>query len=89
MWMVRKLEDGKFVVPHLSGPIQGEELIGLQKILASEAGNQDVVLDLRTVKLVDQEAVTFLACHLSRLSLAKSSRAILCAGRNQFCFRDR
>jgi len=34
----------------------------LQRLLAAEAGNQSVVLDLQEVKLVDRDAVTFLAC---------------------------
>ena len=46
----------------LSGRIQGEQLMELQNLLAAEAGNQNVVLDLQEVKLVDQDAVTFLAC---------------------------
>lgn len=57
-----KIADKQFVVLSLSGRIEGEQLLGLQKALASEGGNQNVVLDLKEVKLVDQDAVRFLAC---------------------------
>jgi len=62
MWKIRRLQDAESVVLGLSGRIQGEQLMELQKLLASEAGNQNVVLDLQEVKLVDQDAVRFLAC---------------------------
>jgi len=62
MWKIRRLQDAESVVLGLSGRIQGEQLMELQKLLASEAGNQNVVLDLQEVKLVDQDSVTFLAC---------------------------
>ena len=62
MWKVQRLVSGDFVILGLSGRIQGEQLMELQQVLASETGKQNVVLDLEEVKLVDQDAVTFLAC---------------------------
>lgn len=62
MWKIERLQDNKFVVLGLSGRIEGDHLAELQKVLAAEAGNLNVVLDLNGVKLVDQKAVTFLAC---------------------------
>ena len=61
MWKVQKLTDGELVVLSLIGRIEGEQLVELQKVFASEAGHQRMVLDLKDVKLVDQDAVTFLA----------------------------
>jgi hypothetical protein len=62
MWKVQRLADKQFVVLSLSGRIEGEQLLDLQKAVAPEGSNQDVVLDLKEVKLVDQDTVTFLAC---------------------------
>ncbi len=61
MWKLQKLGDGKFVILALSGRIQAEELTELQRVLASEAGDQSASLDLKEVRLVDQDAVVFLA----------------------------
>ena len=62
MWKISRLQDAESTVLGLSGRIQGEQLVELQGLLASEAGSQQVVLDLKEVRLVDQAAVTFLAC---------------------------
>jgi anti-anti-sigma regulatory factor len=61
MWKIQKLQDAECVVLGLSGRIQGEQLMELRNLLAAEARTQNVVLDLKEVKLVDQDAVTFLA----------------------------
>jgi len=61
MWKVQRLPDNGFVVLRLSGRLEGEQLSQLQEVFESEGGNQDLVLDLKEVRLVDQEAVTFLA----------------------------
>jgi ABC-type transporter Mla MlaB component len=61
MWKVRKQMEDEFVVLSLSGRIQQQELIELEKVFTSEVARQPVVLDLKEVKLVDQEAVAFLA----------------------------
>lgn len=46
---------------HLSGRLEGEHLTELQKALAVEKRDQAVVLNMKEVRLVDQEVVTFLA----------------------------
>jgi anti-anti-sigma regulatory factor len=61
MWKVQRLPDNGFVVLRLSGRLEGEQLSQLQEVFESEGGSQDLVLDLKEVRLVDQEAVTFLA----------------------------
>jgi anti-anti-sigma regulatory factor len=70
MWKVQRLADKEFVVLTLSGQIEGGQLMELQEVLASECGNQPMVLDLTEVKLVDQDAVTFLSsCEASGTEL--------------------
>lgn len=61
MWSLRKSLERESVVLRLSGRIEGEQLVELKEILASEAKVKGLVLDLEEVKLVDQEVVTFLA----------------------------
>lgn len=53
--------DGKSVVFTLSGRVKEERLAELQKLFESEAEDKSIALDLKEVKLVDQEAVRFLA----------------------------
>jgi anti-anti-sigma regulatory factor len=55
----RSAEDG-LVVFTLTGRIQVEHLPELQKLLAMEAIDHSVVLDLDQVRLVDRETVKFL-----------------------------
>jgi anti-anti-sigma regulatory factor len=72
MWKIRKLLDREFVVLSLSGRIEADQLAELERILASEAGDQNIVLDLEEVKLVDQDVVGFLArCESDGIRLAK------------------
>ena len=54
--------NNKSVVLELSGRLEGEHLIELQKAFRAAASDENLVLDLNEVKLVDQDAVTFLAC---------------------------
>jgi anti-anti-sigma regulatory factor len=49
------------VVFTLSGRIEAEDVKELQQLLALEKAGQHVVLDLRDVTLVNQDAVKFLA----------------------------
>jgi anti-anti-sigma regulatory factor len=49
------------VVFTLTGRIQAEQLLELQALLKSDLTDQSLVLDLREVKLVDRDAVRFLA----------------------------
>ena len=63
MWKMQKISDGQRLLLSISGRIEGEELFELQRALvALETGHRSIELDLREVKLVDQEVVTFLAC---------------------------
>lgn len=59
--MIHRAADGDVVVFTLSGRIEGKRVAELQSVLASEAANQRIVLDLHEVDLVDREAVRFLA----------------------------
>lgn len=52
-------EGGDLVTFALSGRIQAEDLPELKRVM--ESYSKPVVLDLSAVKLVDQEAITFLA----------------------------
>jgi|SRR5271167_935334 len=63
MWKIRKVVDGNCFVLSISGRIEAEELVELQRVVSSEeTALQKVELDLENVRLVDQQAVTFLAC---------------------------
>jgi hypothetical protein len=61
MFKIQRSEDGKFVVFTLSGRIKATRLGELEKLLESEANDHSIVLDLKEVKLVDRDAVNFLA----------------------------
>ena len=45
----------------LTGRIQADQVSDLQALLRSESSDLDIVLDLRHIKLVDRDAVQFLA----------------------------
>lgn len=63
MWKIRKFTDAKRVVLSISGRIEAEELLELQKAVSlEETAGQKVDLDLENVRLVDQHVVTYLAC---------------------------
>jgi len=47
----------------LSGRIKAEEVAELRKLLEVEGQGHRIVLDLKEVKLVDRDAVRFLARH--------------------------
>lgn len=61
MWRLQKSSENGRLVLTLSGRIEGELLAELGKIFESRDGDREVVLDLKEVKLVDREVVTFLA----------------------------
>jgi anti-anti-sigma regulatory factor len=48
------------VVIKLSGHMGAENLGELEKLISTEAGGRRIVLDLEDLKLVDQDAVSFL-----------------------------
>jgi hypothetical protein len=56
----RRVAD-RFVVFTLSGRVQKEYIAELQNLVDFAAANNSVVLDLKEVRLVDREAVQFLA----------------------------
>lgn len=58
---IRKLEEQKLTIIALSGRIEEQHLSELQQLVKTEAGVQDVVVDLEEVRLVDRGAVRFLA----------------------------
>jgi len=45
----------------LIGRLQSENLPELKRVLETRDGNKKIILDLREVRLVDREAITFLA----------------------------
>jgi len=61
MMRIQRSADGEFVIFALSGRIEVEELAELQRLFKSEANNQNLVLDLKDVRLVDRDAVRFLS----------------------------
>jgi anti-anti-sigma regulatory factor len=58
---IQRAAGGNVVVFTLSGRIEGERVAELQRLFASEAANQRIVLDLHEVDLVDRDTVRFLA----------------------------
>jgi hypothetical protein len=70
MWKLERSRDGDFLVLNLCGRIELEQLEELQRVLASEAKGQKIAFDLNSVRLVDQDAVTFLArCEVNGIRL--------------------
>lgn len=61
MFKIQKSVNGKLVVFTLSGRIQPPGVAELQKLLECEAGDHSLVLDLKEVKLVDRDVISFLA----------------------------
>jgi anti-anti-sigma regulatory factor len=49
------------VVFQLSGRIEAEDLTELQRLMQAEANHRPLVLDLKDIRLVNREAVRFLA----------------------------
>jgi len=60
MLKIDKSANGRIVFA-LSGRIEAEDIKQLQQLLASEAAGKQLVLNLRDVTLVNQDAVRFLA----------------------------
>jgi len=71
MFRIQRSTDGKVVVLTLSGRIKEPDLTELQKLLEHEAGDHNLVLDLKEVRLVDRGVIGFLAsCEAKRIELA-------------------
>ena len=58
---IQRSEEPESVIYALIGRIQGEQLAEVQELLKSDSSDHNIVLDLACVKLVDREAVQFLA----------------------------
>jgi hypothetical protein len=58
---IQKAARAKVVVFALSGRIKAEEVEELQRLFEDERKDHRIVLDLKEVKLVDRDAVRFLA----------------------------
>jgi len=58
---IQKSAQEEIVAFTLSGRIRAEEVEELQRLLEVEGQDHDIVLDLKDVKLVDRDAVKFLA----------------------------
>jgi hypothetical protein len=59
--MIEKSAQEEFVVFALSGRIEAELTMELQKLIDLEAESRCIVLDLKQIQLVDQDTVRFLA----------------------------
>ena len=58
---IQRSTDHERVVFQLSGRIRGEQVESLRELLKSDGPDNNLVLDLKEVKLVDRDAVRFLA----------------------------
>ena len=58
---IQRSAEGEGVAFTLSGRINMEEVVELQKLFEAEGQDHHIILDLKEVKLVDQDAVRFLA----------------------------
>jgi hypothetical protein len=70
MLRIQRAVEGECVLFTLSGRIQGADVAEVQRLFALEATEQRITLDLHEVKLVDREAVRFLAqCEAEGITL--------------------
>ena len=71
MFRIQRSIKGNSVVFALSGRIEAEGLAELQRLLETEADDHTMALDLKEVKLVDRDAVSFLGnCEAKGIKLA-------------------
>jgi hypothetical protein len=61
MLKITRAANGEAVIK-LSGRMGAENLGELEKLVSPEADGRRIILDLRDLKLVDQDAVNFLRC---------------------------
>jgi hypothetical protein len=77
MFKIQTSSNDKSVVLALSGRIQAAAVTDLQKLLKDEAGDHNVALDLKDVKLVNRDMVLFLAsCEAKGVKLSNCPRYI-------------
>ena len=58
---IQKSVEPRLIVLTLTGRIQADNVPDLEALMKSESPDRDIVLDLRHLKLVDRDAVQFLA----------------------------
>ncbi len=69
MLKITRAANGEVVIK-LSGRMDAENLAELETLMTSEADSRRVVLDLRDLTLVDQDAVSFLKrCEADNITL--------------------
>ena len=61
MWKVNRIAHDGAVILSLSGRFEGEQLEQLRETFPPESDGQNLALDLKDVRLVDQDVITFLA----------------------------
>jgi anti-anti-sigma regulatory factor len=61
MWKIERTNEGELVVLLVSGRIEQKHLTELREVLIADAGSRNLILDMREVRLVDQDAITFLS----------------------------
>jgi len=61
MWKLRQSKERGKLVLTLCGRIESELIVELRRIFESKSRDHEVVVDLKEVKLLDRDAVTFLA----------------------------
>ncbi|MGA9799060.1 MAG: hypothetical protein WBQ68_08610 [Terriglobales bacterium] len=61
MWRVQRLASGGCLILTLSGQLGEEHLTELKRVISTNDEYEDVVLDLKSLKIVDQSTVSFLA----------------------------
>lgn len=72
MWKMTKVVDRDSVTFRMSGHLEAEHLVEIQKALADEGMAENVVLDLSEIMVIAQKAVRFLAhFEVDRIDLHK------------------
>jgi hypothetical protein len=72
MWKMTKVVDRDSVTFRMSGHLEAQHLVEIQKALAEEGMNENVVLDLGAVTEIAREVVRFLAhFEVDRIDLHK------------------
>ena len=76
-WRIQKTDNDHIVVLAISGRLEAELLNELLQTIKQETASHAVVLDLKELHLVDQEAVRFLAsCEKQGISLQNCPKYI-------------
>jgi hypothetical protein len=77
MFKIQTSSNDKSVVFTVSGRIETAALTDLQKLLKDKAGDHNVALDLKDVKLANRDTVLFLAsCEAKGVKLSNCPRYI-------------